>query len=225
MLPQPPKLLGEASGGCGEVALGAGSAHALPPHTSEPPIEPIGIELVTGAGCALAWVRLKGELRDAGAACTGAGADEDDEKSKRSFMAEEAGAAGLEGAAEDVKSPKPPKPVCAGAALGEDMAAGLASKKLPPLRPEKELVCCGGGDLRLDMPPRPEKASATGGLLGLEMLEKLRLLKASLKFDWAGCWCWVICDPEDIVGECIDPNELEWLCDICCVCCGRGAVA
>lgn len=144
---------------------------------------------------------------EADAAGAGAGAEDvEDEKSKRSFIAEEVGAAGLGVAAEEVKSPKPPKLLCAGAGFA-GAAAGLESKKLPPLRPEKALFCCGGGDLELDMPPRPEKADV-GGLLGLDMLLKLRLLKASLKLDWAGC-CGAICGAEAMVGECIDPNELE----------------
>lgn len=67
-----------------------------------------------------------------GAAEAGAGEEEEAEKSKRSFIAEEdeVAAAGLD---EEVKSPKPPKLLCAG--LGDE-AAGLVSKKLPPLRPE-----------------------------------------------------------------------------------------
>lgn len=64
-----------------------------------------------------------------------------------------------------------------------------------------------------------------GGLLGLEMLLKLRLLKASLKLSWAADCCWAICGAEAIVGECIDPNELVWECNTCCCACGRGAVA
>lgn len=189
MLPQPPKSLDDAAAGCGEGAFGAGSAHAFPPHTSAPPLIEAsgpGTLVAAGAGWALGWVRLKGEFMDADAAGAGAGADGvEDEKSKRSFMAEEEGAAGLEGAAEEVMSPKPPKLLCTGAGLDAGAAAGLELKKPPPLRPEKALLCCGGGDLVLDMPPRPEKADVAG-LLGLEMLLKLRLLKASLKLDWAG---------------------------------------
>lgn len=135
----------------------------------------------------------------------GAGAEDEAEKSKRSSMADEdaGAAAGLAGA---LKSPNPPKLLCAGAGLGE-AAAGLASKKLPPLRPEKaEEDCCGGGDLLLDMPPRPEKAEVddVGGLLGLDRLAKLRLLKASFNDD---CCC--ACGAAGTVGECIEPNELE----------------
>lgn len=157
------------------------------------------------------------------AAGAGAGAAEGVEKSKRSFMAEDAGAAGLAGAAEEVKSPNPPKPLLAGAGdgLGEATAAGLASKKLPPPRPEKA-DDCGGGDLVLDMPPRPAKAEFCG-LLGLDMFAKLRLLKASFMDpieDWAGCW--LICGPAP-VGECIDPKEFECECWVCA--CGLGAVA
>lgn len=224
MLPQPPKS-SDAWTGCGEGALGAGSAHALPPHTSElPPIEASGFEVVVaaGAGWDLGCLRLNGELIDADAVGAGAGAgEEEDEKSKRSFMADEAGAAGLGVEAEDVKPPNPPKLVCAGAGLGEGAAAGLELKKPPPPRPENASSFCGGGDLLLEMPPKPENADVAT-LLGLERLEKLRLLKASFKFDWAGCW--VICGAAEEVGECIDPNELECECDTCCAC-GRGAVA
>lgn len=154
----------------------------------------------------------------AGAAGAGAGEEDEAEKSKRSFIAEEdaGAAAGLD----EVKSPKPPKLLCAG--FGDE-AAGLVSKKLPPLRPENAEEDWGGGDLLLDMPPRPEKAEGddVGGLLELEMLAKLRLLKASFKED---CCCG--CGAAGAVGECIEPNELEWECEgCCCACCGRGAVA
>lgn len=102
---------------------------------------------------------MKTELEAAGAGA-GAAAVEGVEKSKRSFMAEDAGAAGLAGAAEEVKSPNPPKLLLAGAGagLGEAAAAGLASKKLPPLRPENADDDCGGGDLLLDKPPKPANA-------------------------------------------------------------------
>lgn len=140
-------------------------------------------------------------------------------------MAEDAGAAGFTGAADEVKSPNPPKLLLAGAGegLGEATAAGLESKKLPPLRPEKADDDCRGGDLLLEKPPRLAKAEFCG-LLGLDMFEKLRLLKASFMDPiegWAGCW--LICCAPAAVGECIDPKELEWEC--CACACGRGAVA
>lgn len=88
-----------------------------------------------GAGEGLVWERLKTDEElfvIVGAAGAGAGEEEEAEKSKRSFIAdeEEGAAAGL---AEEVKSPNPPKLLCAGFGDG---AAGLVSKKLPPLRPE-----------------------------------------------------------------------------------------
>lgn len=157
LLPQPPKSLD----GCGLVTgllaagAGAGSAHALPPHTSAPenpppllpPIVASGLVVVVAAGTGgdLGCVRLKTELDAAGAAGAGAGAaaGAGAEKSKRSFIAEDAGAAGLGwAAAGEEKSPKPPNPpnplldgagLLAVAAAG---AAGLESKKPPPLRPE-----------------------------------------------------------------------------------------
>lgn len=61
-------------------------------------------------------------------------------------------------------------------------AAGLESKKLPPLKPEKAeallFVCADGReDVKL---PRPEKASTCAGL-GEGELAKLRPLNASFK--------------------------------------------
>lgn len=143
MLPHPPKSLDDAcTAGCGVGALagGAGSAQALPPQTSEPPPRDDrgmeGVVVAAGAGEGLGWERLNTEeelvVIVVGAAA-GAGEEDEAEKSNRSFMAEEdAGAAAAFAGAP--KSPNPPKLLCAG--LG-DGAAGLASKKLPPLRPEK----------------------------------------------------------------------------------------
>lgn len=93
-----------------------------------------GVVVAAGAGEGLGWERLKTE-EELVVVTAGAGAGEEDEaeKSKRSFIADDdaGAAAGLAGA---LKSPNPPKLLCAG--LG-DGAAGLVSKKLPPLRPEK----------------------------------------------------------------------------------------
>lgn len=156
---------------------------------------------------------MKMELVVAGATGAGAGAAEDEEKSNKSSMADDAGAAGLAGATDEPNPPNPPKPLLAGAAAGWVGAAavGLESKKLPPPRPPNADDCCGGGDLLLDiplMPPRPEKAELEA-LLGLEMLEKLRLLKASFILLTAdgGADCCVICGAAATVGECRDPKE------------------
>lgn len=210
------------------AGAGAGSAHALPPQTSAPekpppppppPIVASGLVVVAGAGGDLGCVRLKTELEEldtAGAAGAGAAAGAGEEKSKRSFIADEAGAAGLGwAAAGEEKSPKPPKPpkpllegagLLTGAAAG---AAGLESKKPPPLRPENaDDDCCGWGvDLLLDTGFKLEKAEFWG-LLGLEMLEKLKLLKASFSPPPDG-WltCWLICG--GAVGDAILPNEPE----------------
>lgn len=64
------------------------------------------------------------------------------------------------------------------------------------------------------MPPRLEKAEGDDveGLL-LEMLAKLRLLKASFNDDCCCC-----CGAAGAVGECIEPNELEWEWEGCCAC-------
>lgn len=180
-LAQPPMLLDCV--GCGVGALGAGSAQAFPPHTSDPEIpgiEESALEVVVAAGAGedLGWERLKTELVVVEAGAAGAGAGEELEKSNKSFIAEDAGAAGWAGPADDVKSPKPPKALLDCAGLGDGAAAGLELKKLPPLRPENAEDCCRGGDLLLDMLPRPAKASFCG-LLGLDILPKLRLLKAS----------------------------------------------
>lgn len=90
-----------------------------------------------GAGEGLGWERLKTDeevFAIVGAAGAGAGEEEEAEKSKRSFIADEdEGAAAAAGLAAEEKSPNPPKLLCAG--LG-DGAAGLVSKKLPPLKPE-----------------------------------------------------------------------------------------
>lgn len=99
-------------------------------------MEGVVVVAAAGAGEGLGWERLKTEeelVVVVVTGATGAGEEEEAEKSNRSFMADEdAGAAA--GFAGVVKSPNPPKLLCAG--LG-DGAAGLASKKLPPLSPEK----------------------------------------------------------------------------------------
>lgn len=238
LLPHAPKSLD----GCGLVTgllaagAGAGSAHALPPQTSAPenppplallpPIVASGLVVVAGAGGDLGCVRLKTELDEletAGAAGAGAGAGAaagaGDEKSKRSFMAEDAGAAGFGWEAAGEKLPKPsnpPNPLLDGAGLlagAGAAAAGLESKKPPPLRPENAEDdgcdwCWGWGvDLLLDMGFRLEKAEFWG-LLGLDMLEKLRLLNASFSPPPDG-WltCWVICG--GAVGDARLPKEPE----------------
>ena len=159
--PPPPPLLPphapKSLDGCGLVTgllgAGAGSAHALPPQTSAPekpppppPIVASGLVVVAGAGGDLGCVRLKTELDAAGAAAgagAGAAAGAGAEKSKRSFIADDAGAAGFGwAAAGEPKLPNPSNPpsplldgagLLAGAGAG---AAGLESKKLPPPRPE-----------------------------------------------------------------------------------------
>ena len=141
----------------------------------------------------------------------GAGAEmagEGVEKSNRSFMAEDAGAAGLAGAAGEANAEKLPRPLpdrwcCWG---GAD-AAGLLSKKLPPLRPEKAEDCCGVDDL-LGTGFRVEKAEFCG-LFGLDTLEKLRLLKASLKppMEEEPVFCWVTCGCAG--DDCMPPKEPE----------------
>lgn len=228
LLPHPPKSPPNALAGCGLGALGAGSgvAQALPPHTSAPdmalpPVDARGLTApdALGAGGDLGWERLKTELSATGAigaalgaAAAGAGL----EKSNRSFMADDAGAAGFAGAAlGEAKSPKPPKPLLEAAGLGAGAAAaGLLSKKLPPLRPENAEDCCGGGDLLLDMEPKPANAEFCV-LFGLDMLEKLRLLKASFNEDWAGCWL-IWGAAAAAVGEPREPKDPECECDGCC---------
>lgn len=240
LLPPPPTLLPHAPkslDGCGLVTgllaagAGAGSAHALPPQTSAPenppppallpPIVASGLVVVAGAGGDLGCVRLKTELDAAGAAAgaagAGAAAGAGDEKSKRSFMAEDAGAAGFgwEAAGEEKspKPPNPPNPLLDGAGLLAGAGAGLESKKPPPLSPENaEDDCCDwcwgwGVDLLLDTGFRLEKAEFWG-LLGLDMLEKLRLLNASFSPPPDG-WltCWVICG--GAVGDARLPKEPE----------------
>jgi hypothetical protein len=168
LLPQAPKsldgcalvitgllMLLMAGAGTGAGAAGAGSAQALLPHTSAPenpppppPMVPSGLAVVVAAGTGgdLGCVRLKTDELDAdGAARAGAGAaaGAGDEKSKRSFIADDAGAAGFgwdaAGEEKSPKPPKPPKPLLDGAGLLAGAcaaAAGLESKKPPPLRPE-----------------------------------------------------------------------------------------
>lgn len=164
------------------------------------------------------------------------------EKSNRSFMAEDAGAAGLAGAADEEKALKFARPLldCEGWWDGAD-GAGLESKKPPPLRPEKADAddCCGVDDLLgaenaddccgvdvddlLGTGFRLEKAEVCG-VFGLDTLEKLRLLKASLKpprpprdepVD-----CWVICGAAAGI-DCMPLKEPVWECEGC----GLGAVA
>lgn len=131
------------------TGAGSGAAQALPPpHTSAPesapelPREASGLVVVAGAGGDLDWDRLKTELGVEETAGAGAGAGAEDvevvvEKSNRSFMADDAGAAGLAGAG-DEKALKlaRPLPDREGWWDGAD-GAGLESKKPPPPRPEK----------------------------------------------------------------------------------------
>lgn len=224
-LPQPKSFTGAAATGLGAAAagcgLGASGAAQAFPHTSEPEkleppkelVELTGLEAAGAtAGAALGWAdRLKtedGVLVDSGAAEGWAGATarggDGAEKSKRSPRAAEGGAAvGLKTwAGGDARGgdidPKPPKEFpmdCLGWCAG---AAGLASKKLPPLRVEKDEVAgaaAGRGDEKL---PRFAKASFWGGLTGGE-LAKLRLLKASF-IPPKAFWLWPI-----PVGELMPP--------------------
>lgn len=227
LLPHAPKSLDGCATGCGVAAgllAGAGSAHALPPHTSapeNPPLAPIvasGLVVAAGAGGDLGCERLKTELDELDTAGAGAGvgagaaAGAGAEKSNRSFIADDAGAAALGWAAGEEKSPnppKPPKPLFDGAGLLAGVgAAGLESKKLPPPRPENADDCCGWGvDLLLETGFKFENAEFWG-LFGLDMFEKLKLLKASFNPPPDG-WltCWVICGGP--VGDAKLPKEPE----------------
>lgn len=254
LLPQPKSLAGGGLMAGLLAGAGSGAAQALPPpHTSAPesalevPREASGLVVVAGAGGDLDWDRLKTELgmEDTAGAGAGAGAETVEvalEKSNRSFRAEDAGAAGLAGAADEEKAPKSTRPLPdrEGWWGGAD-GAGLGSKKPPPLRPENADAddCCGVDDLLgaenaddccgvdaddlLGTGFRLEKAEVCG-VFGLETLEKLRLLKASLKpprppnDEPVGCW--VICGA-GAGADCIPPKDPEWEWEGC----GLGAVA
>lgn len=253
LLPQPKSLAGGGLMAAGLLAgAGSGAAQALPPHTSAPesapalPMEASGLVVVAGAGGDFVCERLKTELgvEDTAGAGAGAGAEavEVAEKSNRSFMAEDAGTAGLADAAGEEKALKSARPLpdLCGWCDGAD-GAGLESKKPPPLRPENADAddCCGVDDLLgpenaddccgvdvddlLGTGFRLEKAEFCG-LFGLDTLEKLRLLNASLKPPMPPrdepVGCWVICGAA-AGDDCMPPKEPEWEWEAC----GLGAVA
>jgi hypothetical protein len=100
-------------------------------------------------------------------------------------------------------------------------AAGLESKKLPPLSAEKAELFDWGAGRGDPKDPRPEKASFWAGL-GDDALAKFKLLKASLSPP-AGFCTWLM-----PVGEDIPLNEPDGAWETCwavCWGCGRGAVA
>lgn len=162
---------GAAGFGVSSAGLGASVLevdHALPPQTSAPPqlLPPpivLGAVLVAAGGeLALGWLaeRLKTEddvvfVVEARAGWGAGAGGEVAEKSKRSPRAEEEDmAAGLAAAGGEAEEPQPeePPPDCLG-------AAGLESKKLPPLRPENALLLDSGVGRGDPKEPRLENAS------------------------------------------------------------------
>lgn len=131
---------------------------------------------------------------DVGLEARGAGAGaEGMDKSSRSFIPLGAGAVGLDGAAEDVKASKLPRPAAGLMVRIWDCCAGgdcgLEAKKLPPppnMLEEEDIV---GGDFALEKLSRPEKGEG----FGAGAAEKDRLLKASFMPPKEDC-CGEVCD-------------------------------